>query len=107
MQMVLITSGLLVTYGNAIFAAVRDLTAQEILLVIQKVDVLIGALPPVGTSMAAMMAVSHATYLVAKAADTPSPKPVQHYPRGLSGIVRRSARPDNSRSNRFRKPASA
>lgn len=77
-QMVLITSGLLVTYGNAIFAAVRDLTAQEILLVIQKVDVLIGALPPVGTSMAAMLAVSHATYLVAKAADTPSPKPVQH-----------------------------
>jgi hypothetical protein len=28
--------------------------------------------------MAAMMAVSHATYLVAKAADMPSPKPAQH-----------------------------
>ncbi|BAM89472.1 hypothetical protein S58_34790 [Bradyrhizobium oligotrophicum S58] len=75
-QMVLITSGLLVTYGNAIFSAINDLTQQEILLAIQRVDILIAALPPVGTSMAAMMAVSHATYLVAKAASTtPSTTP--------------------------------
>ena len=71
-QMVLITAGLLVTYGNALFADVRDLTLQEILLAIQNVDVLIATLPPVGATMAAMLAISHATYLVSKAADTPT-----------------------------------
>jgi hypothetical protein len=74
-QMVLITAGLLVTYGNAIFAAIRDLAPQEILLAIQNVDVLVGTLPPVGATMAIMLAVSHATYLVAKAADAPPANP--------------------------------
>lgn len=71
-QMVVITAGLLITYGNAIFSAVQDLAPQEILLAIRNVDVLVGALPPVGSAMAVMLAVSHATYLLAKAADTPS-----------------------------------
>jgi len=61
-----------------IFTAIPDLTSQEILLAIQNVDVLIGASPPIGTSMAAMMAVSHATYLVAKPAGTTPPRPAQH-----------------------------
>jgi len=71
--MVLITAGLLVTYGNAIFAVVRDLAPQEIILAIQNVGVLISTLPPVGASMAIMLAVSHATYLLSKAADKPDP----------------------------------
>ncbi|NUU41566.1 hypothetical protein [Tardiphaga robiniae] len=71
-QMVLITAGLLVTYGNAIFAAVRDLAPQEIILAIQNVQILISTLPPVGASMAIMLAVSHATYLLSKAADKPA-----------------------------------
>ena len=71
-QMVLVATGLLITYGNAIFASMRDLAPQEILLAIQNVDVLVGALPPVGTAMALMLAVSHATYLLSKAADGPS-----------------------------------
>jgi hypothetical protein len=74
-QMVLITAGLLVTYGNAIFAAIRDLAPQEILLAIQNVDVLVATLPPVGATMAIMLAVSHATYLVAKAAPSANPTP--------------------------------
>lgn len=66
--MVLITAGLLVTYGRAIFASIRDLTVQEILLTIQNTGVLIPSLPVVGASMAIMLAVSHGTYLVSKAA---------------------------------------
>ncbi|MGJ5221767.1 hypothetical protein ACQR1Q_33410 [Bradyrhizobium oligotrophicum] len=71
-QMVLITAGLLVTYGNALFAEVRDLSLPEILLAIKHTDVLIAAIPPVGATMAVMLAISHATYLVAKAADSSS-----------------------------------
>ena len=71
--MVVITTGLLVTYGNAIFASLRGLSPQEILLAIQNVDVLVATLPPVGASMAIMLSVSHATYLVAKAADAQAP----------------------------------
>jgi hypothetical protein len=71
-QMVLITTGLLITYGNAIFSSVQDLTPQEILLAIRDVDLLVAALPPVGSAMALMLAASHATYLVAKAANSPS-----------------------------------
>jgi hypothetical protein len=67
-QMVLVTAGLLVTYGHAMFASIRDLTVQEILLTIQNTGVLIPALPVVGASMAIMLAVSHGTYLVSKAA---------------------------------------
>jgi hypothetical protein len=71
-QMVLITAGLLITYGNAIFSAVQNLTPQEILLAIRNVDLLVTTLPPVGSAMAIMLAASHATYLVAKAANSPS-----------------------------------
>jgi hypothetical protein len=67
--MVLITAGLLVTYGNAIFASIRTLAQYEIIAAVKSVDVLIGTLPPVGATMAIMLAVSHATYLVAKGAD--------------------------------------
>jgi hypothetical protein len=69
--MVLITPGLLLAYGNAIFASIRDIGQYEMVAAIKAVDVLIAGLPPVGTSMAVMLAVSHATYLVAKAADIP------------------------------------
>jgi hypothetical protein len=72
-QMVLITAGLLVTYGHAIFASIRDLTVQEILLTIQNTGVLIPSLPVVGASMAIMLAVSHGTYLVSKAAGKQTP----------------------------------
>jgi hypothetical protein len=69
-QMVLVTAGLLVTYGHAIFASIRDLSSQEILLTIQNLDVLIASLPVVGATMAIMLAVSHATYLGSKVAGT-------------------------------------
>jgi hypothetical protein len=71
-QMVLITSGLLVTYGHAIFASFRNLPTPEILFAIQSLGVLVPGLPIVGATMAIMLSVSHATYLVAKAADKPA-----------------------------------
>jgi hypothetical protein len=74
-QMVLITAGLLVTYGNALFAEVRDLSLPEILLSIKNTDVLIAAIPPVGATMAIMLGISHTTYLVAKTADPAPPQP--------------------------------
>jgi hypothetical protein len=56
-----------------------DLTSQEILLAIQNVDVLIGGFAADrNVDGRAMMAVSHATYLVAKAAGTTPPRPTQH-----------------------------
>ncbi|UGY02526.1 hypothetical protein [Bradyrhizobium quebecense] len=70
-QMVLVTAGLLATYGHAIFASFRNLPTPEILLAIQSLTVLIPGLPIVGATMAIMLSVSHATYLVAKAADKP------------------------------------
>jgi hypothetical protein len=76
-QMVLITAGLLVTYGHAIFASFRNLPTPEILLAIQSLGVLVPGLPIVGATMAIMLSVSHATYLVAKAADKPMTKPQQ------------------------------
>jgi hypothetical protein len=48
--------------------------AGGILLSVRDVSVLIGSLPPVGATMAVMLAVSHVTYLVAKAADINLPK---------------------------------
>ncbi|MGJ4912960.1 hypothetical protein ACQR10_29170 [Bradyrhizobium sp. HKCCYLRH2060] len=74
-QMVLVTAGLLATYGHAIFASFRNLPTPEILLAIQSLTVLIPGLPIVGATMAIMLSVSHATYLVAKAADKPEADP--------------------------------
>lgn len=74
-QMVLVTAGLLATYGHAIFASFRNLPTPEILLAIQSLSVLIPRLPIVGATMAIMLSVSHATYLVAKAADKPETDP--------------------------------
>jgi hypothetical protein len=79
-QMVLITAGLLVTYGEMIFGLVRDLSAPAILNTISEVGVLIPALPPVGASMGIMLAVSHATYLISKAADVAKPNPGENKP---------------------------
>ncbi|MER8886810.1 hypothetical protein [Mesorhizobium sp. M0816] len=69
LQMVMITVGLIVAYGEAIFSAVRDLPAQDILLAVRDTSVLIPSLPSVGATMALMLAASHATYLIAKAAE--------------------------------------
>jgi hypothetical protein len=82
LQMVLITAGLLVTYGEAICGVVRDLSTASLMLTVRDVSVLIASLPPVGTTMAVMLAASHATYLIAKAADG---KPAAAVPKGLSG----------------------
>jgi hypothetical protein len=75
-QMVMVTAGLLITYGQMIFASVGNLSAPEILLAVQKLEVLIPGLPVVGATMAIMLAVSHGTYLGAKAVSTtPAPDP--------------------------------
>ena len=75
LQMVMITAGLIVAYSQAIFAAVRDLPTQDILLAIRDTAVIVPSLPAVGATMALMLGASHATYLVAKAAETkPTPE---------------------------------
>lgn len=66
-QMVLVTVGLLVTYGNEIFGYTRDILPAGIIAAIGKPSVLFEMLPPVGATMAVLLAMSHATYLVAKA----------------------------------------
>ena len=70
-QMVMVTAGLLVTYGSAIFAFTRDITLAGVMAATAKPAVLFATLPAVGATMAALMLMSHATYLVAKAADKP------------------------------------
>ncbi len=67
-QMVLVTATLLVTYGYAILALLRDISAPTIVAAIDTRGVLIESLPAVGVSMAGFLLFSHATYLVAKAA---------------------------------------
>lgn len=71
-QMVLITAGLIVTYGNDIFAFTRDLTSAEMFATIAEPSVVIKTLPPVGATMASLLAMSHVTYLVSKASDKPA-----------------------------------
>jgi hypothetical protein len=68
-QMVLVTAGLLVTYGSEIFAFTRDITPARMVAVIAKPSALFATLPPVGATMAALLLMSHATYLIAKASD--------------------------------------
>ncbi len=70
LQMVMITIGLILAYGQAIFAALRDLPAQDILLTVRDTSVIVPSLPAVGATMALMLAANHATYLIAKAAES-------------------------------------
>jgi hypothetical protein len=70
-QMVLVTVGLLITYANEIFAYTRDIMPAGIIATIGKPSVLFEMLPPVGATMAVLLAMSHATYLIAKASDKP------------------------------------
>lgn len=72
-QVVMITAGLLITYGQAIFASVGNLTAPEILLAVQRLEVVVGTLPVVTSNMAVLLAVSHATYIGAKAVSSSAP----------------------------------
>lgn len=74
-QMVLVTAGLLVTYGSEIFAFTRDvMTAKMVSVIADPAVVLFQTLPPVGAAMAGLLLMSHATYLVAKASDKPPEK---------------------------------
>ncbi|MER8605665.1 hypothetical protein NKH48_18235 [Mesorhizobium sp. M1233] len=70
LQLVMITAGLLISYGQAIFASVRDLPTQDILLAVRDTSVLVPSLPFVGATMALMLAASHTTYLVAKTVES-------------------------------------
>ena len=74
-QMVILTAGLLVTYGNSIFSSMRDIAIPDIFDAVQNLGVLIPTLPPVGQAMALVLGVSHATYLIAKASDSSTPAP--------------------------------
>lgn len=69
LQMVMITAGLIITYGGAMFASVRDIAIADIVKTVDDVGVLFSVLPPVGTTMTLMLAASHAVYLTAKTAD--------------------------------------
>src|SRR5262249_28029522 len=52
-QMVMVTAGLLVTYGSAILAFTRDITLASVVAATAKPAVLFATLPPVGATMAA------------------------------------------------------
>jgi hypothetical protein len=67
-QMVIVTAALLVTYGDAILSSVAAISTPEILQTIGTFGVLVPTLPPVGTTMASMLALSHATYIAGKSA---------------------------------------
>jgi hypothetical protein len=67
-QMVIVTAALLVTYGDAILSSVAAISMPEILQTIGTFGVLVSTLPPVGTTMASMLALSHATYIAGKSA---------------------------------------
>lgn len=68
-QMVMVTAGLIVTYGSEIFAFTRDVSPAAMVAAIAQPSALFATMPAVGATMAGLLLVSHATYLVAKAAD--------------------------------------
>lgn len=65
-QMVVITAGLLVVYGAMVFAAIGDLALTAVLAAADGGRAAIPRLPPVGTEMAGLLALSHGAYLVVK-----------------------------------------
>lgn len=69
LQMIIITAGLLTTYGHLVFAQAASLTAFDLLGVFQTAGSLTSSLPKVAGSFIALLAISHASYLVPKAAE--------------------------------------
>jgi len=74
LQMVMITAGLLVAYGQSILAMVRERSVDTIFLAAKSGTPLFSALPAVGESMLVMLLVSHSTYLISKSV-TAKPEP--------------------------------
>lgn len=72
LQMMMITAGLLVTYGQSIMAMVRERSAESVFLAAGSGQAFFSRLPDVGSGMLVMLIVSHGTYLVSKAV-TPAP----------------------------------
>lgn len=75
LQMVMITAGLLVTYGQSILAMVRERSADSVFRAVESGNALFAQFPAVGEGMLVMLIVSHSTYLVSKAV---TPAPARH-----------------------------
>jgi len=66
LQVVVITIGLLLTYGSLLFAQAAAIDLQAIFTAMGKPRSIFDSLPQAGTTFFTLMAISHATYLVAK-----------------------------------------
>ena len=79
MQMLVITVSLVATYADLIFGQLSGITVDALAQAVYSMKSLLGQLPDAGTTFAAMLAISHATYLAAKASGTsPSTPPPQN-----------------------------
>ncbi len=72
LQMVLITAGLMTVYAHLLFVSVQDLGLSSILTALDVPKSLISRFPEVNAMMAGLLALSHSTYLVVKAAPSPA-----------------------------------
>lgn len=77
LQMLVITVGLVLTYGQMVFGKVGEITFAAIAKAADSgvMDALLGSLPAGGATFTAMLAISHGAYIVTKAASTQSTPP--------------------------------
>ncbi|MET3267293.1 hypothetical protein ABIF38_008799 [Bradyrhizobium japonicum] len=70
-QNLIITAILVVAYAGLLFARVRNIPAASVVSALNTGNPLFPAMPDVSDSFTALLGLSHATYLVAKASQKP------------------------------------